>query len=42
MLPYIVTIIGLCITGSAEMRKEKMGGKAKEDKKKEAKEAKAE
>lgn len=35
MLPYVVTIIGLCITGSAEMRKEKMGGKAKEDKHKE-------
>ena len=37
MIPYIVTIIGLCITGSAEMRKEKMGGKAKEDKKKDKK-----
>ena len=42
MLPYVVTIIGLCITGSAEMRKEKMGGKVKEDKKKETKEVKAE
>ena len=34
MLPYVVTIIGLCITGSAEMRKEKVGGKAKKDKNK--------
>ena len=34
MLPYVVTIIGLCITGSAEMRKEKQGGKAKDSKKK--------
>ena len=33
MLPYIVTIIGLCITGSAEIRKEKHGGKAKRSKK---------
>ena len=38
MIPYIITIIGLCITGSAEMRKEKMGGKAKDDKKKKGKE----
>ena len=37
MIPYIITIIGLCITGSAEMRKEKQGGKAKDDKKKTAK-----
>ncbi|MBR4471882.1 MAG: ABC transporter permease [Erysipelotrichaceae bacterium] len=37
MIPYIITIIGLCITGSAEMRKEKLGGKAKDDKKKETK-----
>ncbi len=35
MLPYIVTIIGLCITGSSELRKEKLGGKAKKEKKKE-------
>ncbi|MBQ1534060.1 MAG: ABC transporter permease [Erysipelotrichaceae bacterium] len=42
MLPYIVTIIGLCITGSAELRKEKFGGKAKEDKKKADKEVKTE
>ena len=42
MIPYIITIVGLCITGSAEMRKEKQGGKAKEDKKKDKKEAKAE
>ncbi len=42
MLPYIVTIIGLCITGSAELRKEKFGGKAKEDKKKTDKEVKTE
>ena len=35
MLPYIVTIIGLCITGSAELRKEKHGGKEKKDDKKE-------
>ena len=28
MLPYIVTIIGLCVTGSAELRREKLGGKA--------------
>ena len=33
MLPYIVTIIGLCITGSAEIRKEKFGGKSKKTKK---------
>ena len=32
MIPYIITIIGLCITGSAEMRKEKLGGKTKKDK----------
>ena len=38
MIPYIITIIGLCITGSAEMRKEKMGGKAKDNKKKKGKE----
>ena len=31
MLPYIVTIIGLCITGSSEMRKEKLGGKKKKN-----------
>ncbi|MBR4484854.1 MAG: ABC transporter permease [Erysipelotrichaceae bacterium] len=37
MIPYIITIIGLCITGSAEIRKEKMGGKTKEDKKKDEK-----
>ncbi|MBQ2505861.1 MAG: ABC transporter permease [Erysipelotrichaceae bacterium] len=37
MIPYIITIIGLCITGSAEIRKEKMGGKTKEDKKKDDK-----
>ena len=37
MLPYIVTIIGLCITGSAEIRKEKQGGKTKDKKKKEVK-----
>ena len=42
MLPYIVTIIGLCITGSAELRKEKFGGKAKDDKKKAEKEVKTE
>ncbi len=41
MLPYVVTIIGLCITGSAEMRKEKMGGKTK-DKKEKAEKPKAE
>ena len=35
MLPYIVTIIGLCITGSLELRKEKLGGKVKKEKKKE-------
>ena len=35
MLPYIVTIIGLCITGSSELRKERLGGKAKKEKKKE-------
>ena len=38
MIPYIITIVGLCITGSAEMRKEKLGGKAKDDKKKKGKE----
>ena len=37
MIPYIITIIGLCITGSAEIRKEKMGGKTKEDKRKDDK-----
>lgn len=40
MIPYIVTIIGLCITGSAELRKEKFGGKAKDDKKKKSAEVK--
>ena len=38
MIPYIITIVGLCITGSAEMRKEKMGGKTKDSKKKKGKE----
>ena len=42
MIPYIITIIGLCITGSAEMRKEKQGGKVKEDKKDKKKAAKVE
>ena len=32
MLPYIVTIIGLCITGTSELRKEKLGGKSKKHK----------
>ena len=34
MLPYIVTIIGLCITGTSELRKEKNGGKSKKHKEK--------
>ena len=33
MIPFIITIIGLCITGSAELRKQKTGGKAKKNKK---------
>ena len=42
MIPYIITIIGLCITGSAEMRKEKQGGKAKDNKKNKKEAAKVE
>lgn len=33
MLPYIVTIIGLCITGTSELRKERNGGTSKKSKK---------